>query len=96
MSAEARTYAIATYSEIDALSAEDKTAFFNAVIETSQATLRLSLDETKTIVKWPNGDPNPCTAYGITHTTYTYAQILEELQGPDWNPDYVGSSSSAG
>jgi len=95
MGAEDRTYAVATYSDIDNLSAEDKTAFFNAVIETSQETLRLSLDESKTIVKWPNTEDNPCTTYGISHTTYTYAQILDVLQGPDWNPDYEGASSSS-
>tara|TARA_R100001129_G_C5320911_1_gene247595 strand:- start:3358 stop:3675 length:318 start_codon:yes stop_codon:yes gene_type:complete len=54
--------------------------FIDAAIETSKATLRLSVDGTKTILKWDNETPEPFEGMD----TYTHAEILAELAGPDW------------
>ena len=59
---------------------------FNQVFETSINTVRKSVDETKTFVKW-DGTMPPCiytleTAEG----PYTYDEIMQILSTPEWNP----------
>ena len=54
--------------------------FIDAAIESSKDTLRLSVDGTKTILKWDNETPEPFEGMD----TYTHAEILAELAGPDW------------
>ena len=54
--------------------------FIDAAIESSKATLRLSVDGTKTILKWDNETPEPFEGMD----TYTHAEILAELAGADW------------
>ena len=54
--------------------------FIDAAIESSKDTLRLSLDGTKTILKWDNETPEVFEGMD----TYTHAEILEELAGADW------------
>ena len=54
--------------------------FIDAAIESSKATLRLSVDGTKTILKWDNETPEVFEGMD----TYTHAEILAELAGPDW------------
>ena len=54
--------------------------FIDAAIESSKATLRLSLDGTKTILKWDNETPEVFEGMD----TYTHAEILAELAGADW------------
>ena len=54
--------------------------YIDNAIENSNATLRLSLDGTKTILKWDNETPEPFESMD----THTQAEILAELAGPDW------------
>ena len=54
--------------------------FIDAAIESSKATLRLSVDGTKTILKWDNETPEVFEGMD----TFTHAEILAELAGPDW------------
>lgn len=54
--------------------------FIDAAIESSKQTLRLSLDGSKTILKWDGETPEPFEGMD----TYTHAEILEELAGPAW------------
>ena len=54
--------------------------FIDAAIESSKQTLRLSVDGTKTILKWDNETPEPFEGMD----TYTHAEILAELAGADW------------
>ena len=54
--------------------------YIDNAIENSKATLRLSVDGTKTILKWDNETPEPFEGMD----TYTHAEILAELAGPDW------------
>ena len=75
-------YAIATRSEVVALSEEQKATLNRQIFETYYETTRQSLDKTKVLLKW-TGD-NPLTALGVTHTTYNYTDILTELAKPTW------------
>ena len=52
-------------------------------IQTSLDTLRKNADNSKCIFKW-SGDTPSCFD-GIK--TYTYSEILEELQKSDWEHD---------
>lgn len=54
--------------------------FIDAALESSKNTLRLSLDGTKTILKWDNETPEVFEGMD----TYTHAEILAELAGADW------------
>ena len=54
--------------------------FIDAAIESSKNTLRLSLDGTKTILKWDNETPEPFAGM----STFSHQEILEELAGADW------------
>ena len=51
--------------------------------QTSRDTLRLSLDESKTILKW-NGDTPTCFD-GMT--TYSHLEILEILDTSEWTEE---------
>ena len=46
----------------------------------TEATKRLSLDESKVLMKWDG--PTPQYFAGVT--AYTHSEILEILAGPEW------------
>ena len=54
--------------------------FIDAAIESSKNTLRLSVDGTKTILKWDGETPEPFAGM----STFSHQEILEELAGADW------------
>ena len=56
---------------------------FNQVHETSSETLRLSVDGTKTFVKYEL--PNRPDVYSEEYEEYTHTQILEVLSGEEWS-----------
>jgi len=58
---------------------------FNEVLETSQDTVRKSVDETKTFVKW-EGDNTPTSVDSLTtkEGPYTYNEMLTILATPEW------------
>lgn len=65
---------------------------FNQVLETSAETVRKSVDETKTFVKW-DGVEIPSSVLSVVGSEgpYTYNEMLEILSGPEWtdpNPDF--------
>jgi hypothetical protein len=68
-------------SEVDSVN-------FNEVLETSQDTIRKSVDETKTFVKW-DGETTPTSVDSLTtkEGPYTYNEILTILSTPEWTPD---------
>ena len=62
---------------------------FTQVLETSIDTVRKSVDETKTFVKW-DGTTIPSSVASLTtkEGPYTYDEILVILATPEWtNPD---------
>jgi len=58
---------------------------FSEVLETSAATVRISVDGTLTFVKW-EGDEPPASIKALTTVKgyYTYDEMLELLSSPEW------------
>lgn len=61
---------------------------FTQVLETSIDTVRKSIDETKTFVKW-NGNVIPSSVDSLTtkEGPYTYTEMITILNGPEWTSD---------
>ncbi len=60
---------------------------FNAVLETSAETVRKSVDETKTFVKWDGTIPTCVSNLTTKEGPYTYDEILTILATSEWtNP----------
>jgi hypothetical protein len=67
---------------------------FNEVLETSIETLRLSIDGTKTFVKWDGDDIPECISSLITHKgPYTYDEIMIILSTEEWTEKMIDESS---
>ena len=76
---ENRNYLIFNMSEVDSID-------FTNVLETSTETLRLSVDETKSFVKWEGNTPSFVSDLTNTEGPYSHSQILDVLTGEDWTP----------
>ena len=63
---------------------------FTQVLETSIDTVRKSVDETKTFVKW-DGDVVPPSVDSLTtkEGPYTYEEIITILSTPEWNEPII-------
>jgi hypothetical protein len=57
---------------------------FNTVLETSADTVRKSVDETKTFVKWDGTIPTCVSNLTTKEGPYTYEEILTILATPEW------------
>ena len=57
---------------------------FDFVLETSIDTVRKSLDETKTFVKWEGDTPDFVLNMQTKQGPYTYEEILNILNKEDW------------
>ena len=57
---------------------------FNQVHETSAETVRKSIDETKTFVKWDGDIPSSVESLETKEGPYTYEEILEILSTEEW------------
>lgn len=71
-----RKYVIINADEVDSVD-------FSKVEETSESTLRYSLDNSQTFVKYEGAKPG--FLYG--KDTYTHSEILEVLNGDEWTSD---------
>jgi hypothetical protein len=78
MSYENREFMIFNVSELPQID-------FTQVLETSIDTVRKSVDETKTFVKWDLPEM-PSSVYALTtkEGPYTYEEILDILATPEW------------
>ena len=75
---ENRQFAIFSITELDQID-------FKEVLETSADTVRLSVDGTKTFVKWEGETPPPSVeALTTIEGYYSYEEILEILSGEEW------------
>ena len=74
---ENRSFAIFSTTEIDQVD-------FSLVCETSADTLRKSVDETKTFVKWDGEQPEFVSELTTLEGPYTYTEILDILSTPEW------------
>lgn len=82
MSYANREFMIFNVTELDQID-------FNQVLETSIDTVRKSVDETKTFVKW-DGETIPDCVNNLTtkEGPYTYEEILTILSTEEWtNPN---------
>ena len=58
---------------------------FNTVLETSADTVRKSVNETKTFVKWDGTIPTCVSNLTTKEGPYTYEEILTILSTPEWS-----------
>ena len=73
-----RQFAIFSTSEINKID-------FSQVCETSADTLRKSVDESKTFVKWDGGVyPDFISTLTTLEGPYTYEEMLDILSGEEW------------
>ena len=75
---EQRQFMIFNVSELELID-------FSQVLETSIDTVRKSIDETKTFVKW-DGEiiPSSVELLSTKEGPYTYTEIIDILNGPEW------------
>jgi len=57
---------------------------FNQVFEDSSSTVRKSVDETKTFVKYDMPQPSSVASLTSKSQEYTYDEILTILSTPEW------------
>ena len=72
-----REFMIFNVSELDQID-------FTKVLETSVDTVRKSVDQTKTFVKWDGSMPECVTNLTTKEGPYTYEEILVILATPEW------------
>ena len=73
-----RNFMIFNVSELNSVN-------FNEVLETSQDTIRKSIDETKTFVKWVGDSvPNSVDSLTTKEGPYHYEDMLTILASPFW------------
>jgi hypothetical protein len=72
-----RKYVIIDTSDLDNVD-------FNEVLETSKETCLLSLDGTKSFVKYKGEMPSSVSALNSKSEEYTHTQILEILASSEW------------
>jgi hypothetical protein len=79
MTYENRKYLIIPVSQLPQIN-------FNEVLETSAETVRKSVDESKTFVKWEGEMPQSLVGISGAEGPYTHEEILAILSGEDWTP----------
>ena len=57
---------------------------FNQVMETSEQTLRLSVDGLETVLKWQGVDPSFVSTLSSYKGPYTHEEILVIMATPEW------------
>lgn len=85
---EDRQYIILNVTDLDKVD-------FTQVLESSLLTVRKSIDGTKTFVKWDTSEyPTFISSLTNPEGPYTYEEILEILNTPEWiNPPWDYGSS---
>lgn len=61
---------------------------FDEVLETSIDTIRKSIDQTKTFIKWDGVTPNFINNLTTKEGPYTYDEISQILQSPEWTQPF--------
>lgn len=79
---EPREYVIFNVSELDKID-------FSQVFETSIETVRKSVDETLTFVKYATDEmPSSVASLETKQGPYSHSEILEILNTPEWTPPF--------
>ena len=74
-----RTYIIINTTEVGLVN-------FNEVLETSEATLRISVDGLQTVLKWEGSEPSFVATLSSYDGPYTHSEILAIMATPAWTP----------
>jgi hypothetical protein len=80
MSYENRIFYILDVSELDLVD-------FSQVLESSKETVRKSVDETKTFIKFDSDAPKFLDNLKSADGPYTYGEIIDILSGTAWTPE---------
>jgi len=76
-----KTYIIINMTEIGLVN-------FNEILETSEATLRLSINELQTVIKWEGSEPSFVSSLSSYDGPYTHSEILTIMATTAWtDPD---------
>jgi hypothetical protein len=62
---------------------------FTQVHETSEDTLRRSIDGTLTFVKWDGAIPSSIESLTTKQGPYTYEEIIEILNSSEWSTNQI-------
>jgi hypothetical protein len=65
---------------------------FKQVFETDISTVRKSIDETKTFVKYDMPQPSSIASLTTKSQEYTYDEMLTILATPEWTSPMTGST----
>lgn len=57
---------------------------FNEVMETSEDTVRLSVDGLQTVLKWEGAEPSFVSTLSSYEGPYTHEEILVIMSTPEW------------
>lgn len=57
---------------------------FNEVMETSEDTVRLSVDGLETVLKWEGAEPAFVSTLSSYEGPYTHEEILAIMATPEW------------
>ena len=57
---------------------------FNEVMETSEETVRLSVDGLQTVLKWEGDEPSFVSTLSSYEGPYTHEEILALMATPEW------------
>jgi len=57
---------------------------FNEVMETSEETVRLSVDGLQTVLKWEGDEPSFVSTLSSYEGPYTHEEILAIMATPEW------------
>ena len=57
---------------------------FNQVMETSEQTLRLSIDGSQAVLKWEGDEPSFVSTLTSYEGPYTHEEILVIMASPEW------------
>jgi hypothetical protein len=58
---------------------------FNEVMETSEDTVRLSVDGLQTVLKWKGDEPAFVSTLSSYEGPYTHEEILAIMATPEWS-----------
>ena len=72
------TYIIINMTEIGLVN-------FNEVLETSQSTIRISVDGTQTVLKWEGSEPSFVANLSSYDGPYTHSEILTIMATSAWS-----------
>jgi hypothetical protein len=72
-----KTYIIINMTEIGLVD-------FNEILETSEETLRLSVDGLQTVIKWEGSEPSFVATLSSYDGPYTHSEILTIMATPEW------------